>query len=443
MSAFPDTPYRADGPVLAEGRLTDVLVWLGVFSGSVVMFEPAPYDLILAATGFFAFVLGLRIPRAMGPLVVLLLLFNIGGLLVLTQPMIEAERSRMFVAVSVFLAFTCIFFAAAVAERPYRLKLIVHATVGAAICAAVLGIAGYLLGIEALTRFDRAKGAFKDANVFGPFLVLPLLVLAHDLMARPLAEVWYKAAPVLLLLGGILFSFSRAAWALSVFGLVMLGIIIFINERQITGRLRLIVVAIAGTVGLVFAFGAVLSDPQIRDFLMQRAKLVQEYDTGAVGRLTRHWIGFMWATELPLGLGPLDFGHYYTEDPHNVYLKAFLGYGWLGGVSYIVLVFWTIAALFPLMFKNRSWQPYAQTVWVTLFGHVLIGWVIDTDHWRHFFLLWGLAWGMIALDRAETRRRRFAASDPPQPILSDVALANLDRRLEAAARLRRDQIVGR
>ena len=36
-------------------------------------------------------------------------------------------------------------------------------------------------------------------------------------------------------------------------------------------------------------------------------------------------------------------------------------------------------------------------------GHVALGSIIDTDHWRHFYLLLGLVWGGIAL---EYRHRR-------------------------------------
>jgi len=173
--------------------------------------------------------------------------------------------------------------------------------------------------------------------------------------------------------------------------------------------------AAAGAAAVVLVLVAILADETTREFLMNRAKLVQDYDGARLGRLARHLIGFLWVTELPLGLGPLDFGYYYGEDPHNVYLKGFLAYGWLGGLSYLVLVFWTIGALFPLMFKPRPWQPYAQVVWVCLIGHLIVGWIIDSDHWRHFFMLWGLAWGMVALEAAH--RRRMARTLPARPAI--------------------------
>lgn len=405
----------AGWPRIGLARFGDAMLFLGVASGSVVMIEPAPYDLILVAMGLFAFVLGLRIPRAMGPLLVLLLLFQVGGLLVMTQPLLETEKSPQFVAISLFLAFTCIFFAATVADRPQRIELIVRAMILAALIAAVLGIMGYLFHIESLTRYDRAKGAFKDPNVFGPFMMLPLLVLAREFLTRPFGQVWWKAGPILVILVGVLFSFSRAAWFLAVFGLVLLAFVVFLNERSVKGRLRLIGIAAAGAAAVVLVLVAILADETTREFLMNRAKLVQDYDGARLGRLARHLIGFLWVTELPLGLGPLDFGYYYGEDPHNVYLKGFLAYGWLGGLSYLVLVFWTIGALFPLMFKPRPWQPYAQVVWVCLIGHLIVGWIIDSDHWRHFFMLWGLAWGMVALEAAH--RRRMARTLPGQPVI--------------------------
>ena len=39
-------------------------------------------------------------------------------------------------------------------------------------------------------------------------------------------------------------------------------------------------------------------------------------------------------------------------------------------------------------------------------GHVGIGNVIDTDHWRHFYLITGIIWGCIALERRWQLARR-------------------------------------
>jgi hypothetical protein len=36
-------------------------------------------------------------------------------------------------------------------------------------------------------------------------------------------------------------------------------------------------------------------------------------------------------------------------------------------------------------------------------GQILIHNVIDNDHWRHLFLLYGILWGIIAADRRYVR----------------------------------------
>ena len=59
---------------------------------------------------------------------------------------------------------------------------------------------------------------------------------------------------------------------------------------------------------------------------------------------------------------------------------------------------WTIAGGFKLLFRDRPWQPYLLCAYVVFVGHVFLGSIIDTDHWRHFYLLIGLVWGAMALE---------------------------------------------
>ena len=104
------------------------------------------------------------------------------------------------------------------------------------------------------------------------------------------------------------------------------------------------------------------------------------------------------AMEHPLGIGPLVFGQILGEDTHNIWLKALLDYGWLGFACWAIMIGWTIAAGFRILFRNRPWQPFLLCAYVVFIGHVALGTVIDTDHWRHFYLLIGLIWGAIALE---------------------------------------------
>ncbi len=85
-----------------------------------------------------------------------------------------------------------------------------------------------------------------------------------------------------------------------------------------------------------------LQIPQIADLFSQRARLVQEYDGARLGRFARHWLGFLMATEHPLGIGPLVFGPIFGEDTHNMWLKALLDYSWLGFACWLALVALTL-----------------------------------------------------------------------------------------------------
>src|SRR5690606_28752587 len=135
----------------------------------------------------------------------------------------------------------------------------------------------------------------------------------------------------------------------------------------------------------------------------------------------RHILGFFLIQEHPFGLGPFEFGKMMGEDEHNMWLKGFTAYGWIGGFSYIALVIWTLVISVPLLFRARPWTPFIQCVFAVYIGHLLVHTVIDNDHWRHLFLIYGLLWGGHALEW-KTRRRTRAEAIPPPLVFGPVAL---------------------
>ena len=137
----------------------------------------------------------------------------------------------------------------------------------------------------------------------------------------------------------------------------------------------------------------------------ERAQLVQEYDGARMGRFARHWLGLMMATEHPFGIGILQFGLIYGEDPHNVYLKALTDYAWMGFAAYMALIVVTLVAGFKTIFRDRPWRPFLLCAYVVFIGHIIIGYVIDTDHWRHFFLLLGIIWGCVAAEAMQPKQQ--------------------------------------
>ncbi len=53
------------------------------------------------------------------------------------------------------------------------------------------------------------------------------------------------------------------------------------------------------------------------------------------------------------------------------------------------------------------WQIYLIAAYAGFVGEVVEGMIVDTDHWRHFFLLLGLIWGLDAATINWHRRRSW------------------------------------
>ena len=128
----------------------------------------------------------------------------------------------------------------------------------------------------------------------------------------------------------------------------------------------------------------------------QRASFDQSYDEGRFGRFGRHILGAQMALELPFGIGPLQFTKFFPEDTHNSYLNAFMSGGWISGICYPALVFTTVILGFRHVFIRVPWQRAYLAIFAAFLGTVGESFVIDTDHWRHFWMMLGAMWGMFA-----------------------------------------------
>ena len=117
---------------LPTRAISTAFLWIAVFLGGFVFFEPAPYDLLLAVLIPGWLLVGLRIPRAISPLIVLTLVFLAGGVLAATQAK-DFSTQPIYYAVTAFLAFSSCFFAALIAEDRSRLDTIVSAWIASAL----------------------------------------------------------------------------------------------------------------------------------------------------------------------------------------------------------------------------------------------------------------------------------------------------------------------
>lgn len=380
--------------------IANTAIGFGVFLLGFVMSEPAPYELYMVGLIVLALLFGLRLSRTSLVLLAILTVFNFGGMISVMQ-MADIKKAPLYIAVSLFLAFTSVFFAAVIEADYRRLRTIFNAYLLVSIVSSLLGIAGYFAlfpGAENFTRYGRAQGAFQDPNVYGPFLILPLTWTLYRVMRGSIRDVAAYLPLCCLLTLGVLLSFSRAAWAMVPLSFALLFGVLFLQSNSNRFRLRLIAIGLLAVVAIVLAVLIILQIPGVGDFFRERARLEQSYDSARLGRFARHWLGMILATQHPLGIGPLEFGPMFGEDTHNIWLKAALDYGWVGFIAFLTLTFLTLAIGFKLLFRNRPWQPFLLVAYATYLGHVLIGNVIDTDHWRHFYLLFGIIWGCAGLE---------------------------------------------
>src|SRR6202165_5976295 len=384
--------------------LQRALVWLGGASGAIVFIEPSPYELVTLAAPVIFFATGLRLRLVFMPLLLLLFLVNIGYTISATSLMDKPEVTS-WIATSWYMAFTVIFLAMVVSEdTAARLDMLRRGLIVGALIASLAGIAGYFSLVpgahQLLTLYDRASGTFKDPNVLGAFLILPALFALQSVVCDGFGKSLRSAIALGIMALAVLLAFSRAAWGgLALTSAFMLALMVLTSQSR-AQRSRIIVMAVVAVVIVVVLIGVLLSFDSIGEMFRQRASFDQSYDEGPCGRFGRHILGADMALDLSFGIGPLQFHNYFPEDTHNSYLNAFMSGGWIAGVCYPALVFVTVLMGFRHAFVRVPWQRAYLAIFAAFLGTVGESFVIDTDHWRHFWMMLGAMWGMSAAAQA-------------------------------------------
>lgn len=389
--------------------IVNFFIGLAIFTGGFVTFEPAPYELVLAAFLGVSLLLGLRIPVSILPILIPVFTFALGGIISSFQ-IEDYYRGMIYNAVTLFLGLTSVFFAILIAKEMGRLRLIFRVYVVAAAVTSLLGILGYfgIPGFDIFTRYDRAQGAFADPNVFAPFLIAPILYLIYGIMNRSITMLPIRAAFLFVILLGEFLAFSRGGWGVTTLTALMFYCLLLLNEPKAQVRAKYILMGVAGLGSLIVAVVIALQIDAIAEIFVQRAQVVQNYDGARLGRFARHAIGFELALSSPWGIGNLEFGHIYGEDEHNVYLRSLMSYGWIGFVSWMTIILWPLIVGFKMLFLNRPWLVYFQICYVVFLGHLMLAWVIDIDHWRHVYLLLGMIWGCILLEKKHQKDKKLS-----------------------------------
>lgn len=420
------------------------LVGLTVISGAFVFAEPAPVDVLtmglivgLPLIGLTHFNAGLKFFFAIWMVIA-------GCHMASVMMSSYTGDAFIHVVVSIYLFLAAVIFAAFIARRPRQhAQLILDTYTVAAVIATLAALVGYFSIIpganELFTKYGRASGPFKDPNVFGAFIIPALIYALHGILNTLSWRKIVMSGVFGLLALSVLLSFSRGAWVASLIAIVIYLLLSFLTAKYQRQQVHLVALVFLGGILATLAVVMAAQTDAIGNLLTERAQLTQAYDEGHEGRFGGQTKAFNLIALNPFGIGALEFAEtYHSEEVHNVYLTVFLKAGWLGGGLYLILILATVGFGLRHAFRRTASQPLFIVAYAALVAIILEGLLIDTDHWRHFYLLMAIVWGLMLSDRKFLRARRIISEVPGRP-MQLTGLTKLPSALPAPKRIARIQ----
>ncbi|MGI9479145.1 MAG: O-antigen ligase family protein [Hyphomicrobiaceae bacterium] len=405
---------------ISRGAVLSGLLAVAILSSSIVFSEPAPVDALLA--GFIVAMCVLGGGRLGRVTLLNLVLWTaiVAFSFVATTLSPDFGEAFKHQAVTLFLVLSAAAIAAFIAQNPEpRARLVLNCYVAAIILACLLGYLGYFKVVpgayELFTNYGRARGGFKDPNVFGAALCPAIIYLVWLILRRPSRQSMVPALLCLFMMPALLISFSRGAWVSLAVSLLVLGFIALTRTRRQSDHIRMAIYGLAGLLVLSLTFVAVLQIPQVSELMQQRASLMQGYDVGPEGRFGGQQKAIRLIMENPLGIGTHTFRSvHHHEEVHNVYLTMFHYGGWLSGLLFVAGLLITFAVGLGGSLRIGALQSGFAVATAALAGLIVEGLVIDFDHWRHVFIILALIWGLSDArpekSNAPSHRRRFDPS---------------------------------
>lgn len=412
---------------LTQSAVALRLLWLLLALSSFVRFEPAPYDIFGGGLFVLFLILGLRIPggvRAPAFCLCIFMLANIIAGIFAEDP--EHTLRTMFIRL--YLILSWLFFVCIICENPRRVyEVIWSGYIVAAIITVLVADLVFMKILELpIDESDkiwdyggRALGLFKDPNVFGPYLIPVALYSFVNTIDRSGLRAFVMSALFILFGVGILIAFSRGAW-------LNLGVsfLVWGALRVYTGRGLAQYVKTFAQTGVLLGIASLtviwaISIDQVGESFEQRARLNLYYDDS---RFTHQAELLEAALVTPIGVGPHGTGIVGTKvkifAPHNVFLHVLIESGWIGAVAFYVFLAMTLWRGWQFCVQPTAIQDVYIIVFACTVGLLTQSLFIDSTHWRHMYLLFGMLWGPLLAWKADraallSLRRSGAGFDPP------------------------------
>lgn len=403
-------------------RFARSLMFAIFFCSSIVFFEPAPVEYLLAAL-----------------LVTLLFCLPLVGRFV-SQHRFFCLAASLFIAVNLISVFfsaqsgvgwkyflvTAYLTLSAVLVvflfQPDEVeKLLWISTIGI-VLTSLVGLAIFLFDgpyKEIVTEFYRLRAFFKDPNVYAAFIVPHIFFLLHVLRQSGRKKVVFILGLLAVLLPGFFLSNSRGG-LINIFSgaLVFIGVL-YHQRRQEVGRFLGKIMAILAVLLLLFTVMLQFDTTFTKTYLARLHLL----DIHNLNRLSVQIKGFdIWAgtdfgddfsfvegfeqeimggeygasglapvpenslVRWAFGIGTGRWEQVIHFSAHGLFIRVLVENGLLGLVVLLTILYLTLRELF-----HRCDNGLAIVIGCSLVGIMVQSLVIDTIHWRHFYLLIGLA----------------------------------------------------
>jgi len=370
----------------------DWAVFVAFASIGFVRVEPAPFDLLVLVLLALGLLTGrLRYPAFSSGPGVHLGLWGLGLITTLSATgVVPLGYSLRFLVITFYALALCIF-VRMYAMTPDAARKVIDGYVLSASASVLLSIVG-LLGIGAAPQWFtesglRAKGFFKDSNVFAAFLV-PAVFFMVDRAVRTKfswAGTLPRIALACLLIIGTVLSFSRAAWGhLAISGLLYIVLLSWQAPRR-----QVISLSVWALIMLLLA-GVVVQATGLTGFVLERWTL-KSYDEQ---RFENQLRGVAEGLMHPIGVGP---GRW--PNAHSLYARTLAEHGLVGLGTLALLVIATLRGLVRRL-KTESLHSQglpARVLLPCIVGQLVNSVVIDSIHWRHMWVVFGLSWSALSV----------------------------------------------
>jgi hypothetical protein len=381
--AFAQTTAPAVPSRMFKAR--NVVFFLAVMLMHWTLPRPAPADVLFIIVLYLSFLLNPKINSKVLIFFMMILVWTISvffsSIYVLYIPAVQFQLlAHSFVAM---LGVTACLVAMSWDDRNFHTFMRVYLITCCFV--AFLGIIGFAGNIDLFLWDGRAKALFDEPIAFGAFL-LPGLFASLYLLSRGGRVVLPLIALGLCTLGAVL-SFSRAV----VFSLVVFVPVYFVivNRRNLARASGYLLIAVA----IVFVATALafVSFDGFQAKVLDRMTLAKSYDAAPGGRFSRYLMSIPMILENPLGLGMLEINKYFSEPVHDIFISSFLNYGWLAGVTWLLLT--VLSFKVALGNQRATHSPVALWLSFSLLSQMPTAILQQVEQWRHLWMFLGLLWG--------------------------------------------------